>query len=170
MKSLYSVGESGSIVQFPRKIIQSPYVPPRVGFFVWVASWRKVLTLDQLKRRGWTLANRCFFCLAEEESTNHILTIARRLEFCGSYYSLSLWGDLGSPLLNKGDSPWLVWVLYAFFWVVWKERNRIAFDNEEFSVHRLKYSFVCSLWSWTKLYMDADPLSLINFFYWLGSR
>ena len=82
----------------------------------------------------------------------------------------SLWGDLGSPLLNKGDSPWLVWVLYAFFWVVWKERNRIAFDNEEFSVHRLKYSFVCSLWSWTKLYMDADPLSLINFFYWLGSR
>ena len=73
MKSLYSVGESGSIVQFPRKIIQSPYVPPIVGFFVWEAPWRKVLTLDQLKRRGWTLANRCFFCLAEEESTNHIL-------------------------------------------------------------------------------------------------
>ena len=23
----------------------------------------------------------------------------------------SLWGDLGSPLFGKGDSPWLVWVI-----------------------------------------------------------
>ena len=29
--------------------------------------------LDQLKRRGWTLVNKCFFCLDDEESTNHIL-------------------------------------------------------------------------------------------------
>ena len=53
---------------------------------------------------------------------------------------------------------------------MWKERNRIAFDNEGFSVHRLKYSFVCSLWYWIKLYIDADPLSLIDFFDWMGSR
>ena len=39
---------------------------------------------------------------------------------------------------------------------MWKERNRIVFDNEEFSVHRLKYSFVCSLWSWTRLYIDVS--------------
>ena len=58
----------------------------------------------------------------------------------------------------------------CLFWAVWKKRNRIAFDNEEFSVHRLKYFFVCSLWSWTKLYIDACPLSLIDFFDWLGSR
>ena len=54
--------------------------------------------------------------------------------------------------------------------MVWKERNRIAFDNEEFSVHKLKYSFVCGLWSWTKLFIDVGPLSLINVFDWLGSR
>ena len=35
----------------------------------------------------------------------------------------------------------------CLFWAMWKERNRITFDNEEFSVHRLKYAFVCSLWS-----------------------
>ena len=53
---------------------------------------------------------------------------------------------------------------------MWKERNKIVIDNEEFSIHRLKYSFVCNLWSWIKLYIDADPLSLIDFFDWLGSR
>ena len=32
-----------------------------------------MLTLDQLKRRGRALANRCFFCSVEEETTYHIL-------------------------------------------------------------------------------------------------
>ena len=42
-------------------------------FFVWEASWVKTLTLDQVKRRGWSLATRCFLCLVEEESIDHIL-------------------------------------------------------------------------------------------------
>ena len=28
--------------------------------------------MDQLKRRGWFLPNRCFLCKSEEESTNHL--------------------------------------------------------------------------------------------------
>ena len=32
-----------------------------------------MLTLDQLKRRGITLANRCFLCEEEEESIDHLL-------------------------------------------------------------------------------------------------
>ncbi|RVW79075.1 Transposon Tf2-12 polyprotein [Vitis vinifera] len=32
--------------------------PPKVAFFAWEASWRKVLTLDQLQRRGHFLTNR----------------------------------------------------------------------------------------------------------------
>ena len=73
IKSLYSAVEPGNTVRFPRNIIWCPYVPPKMGFFAWEASWGKVLTLDQLKRRGRTLANRCFFYLADKESTNHIL-------------------------------------------------------------------------------------------------
>ena len=42
-------------------------------FFAWEASWGKMLTLDQLKKGGWTLANRCFLCCAEEKSIDHIL-------------------------------------------------------------------------------------------------
>ena len=32
-----------------------------------------MLTLDQLKKRGRSLANRCFLCYAEEETIDHIL-------------------------------------------------------------------------------------------------
>ncbi|RVW61029.1 hypothetical protein CK203_045822 [Vitis vinifera] len=61
------------VVPFPWNIIWSPCVPTKVGFFAWEASWRKVLTLDQLKRRRWNLANRCFLCCAEKKTINHIL-------------------------------------------------------------------------------------------------
>ena len=45
----------------------------RVGFFAWEAVWEKILTQGQLKKRGWSLPNKCYLCKGEEESTNHIL-------------------------------------------------------------------------------------------------
>ena len=48
-------------------------VPPKVAFFAWEASWGKVLTQEQLQRRGFSLANRCFLCLFEEETVDHLL-------------------------------------------------------------------------------------------------
>ena len=40
----------------------------------------------------------------------------------------------------------------------------IVFDNEELSIHRLKNSFVCNFWSWSKSCLDVRHLPLINFF------
>ena len=54
-------------------------MPTKVGFFAWEASWGKFLTQDQLKRRGWILANRCFLCCDEEETINHILVSKARV-------------------------------------------------------------------------------------------
>ena len=60
-------------ITFPSRSIWNPIVPPKIGFFAWEASWGKVLTFDQLKRRGVTFANRCFLCEEEEESIDHLL-------------------------------------------------------------------------------------------------
>ena len=58
----------------------------------------------------------------------------------------------------------------CLFWSLWKKRNRIAFENEELSIQRMRYSFVCNHWSWSKSCIDVGLLPLINFFVWLGSR
>ena len=47
-----------------------------------------------------------------------------------------------------------------------KRKNRIPFDNEElFFIQMLKILFVCSFWSWIKLFIDDGPLPLINFLF-----
>ena len=61
------------IVPFPNSIIWSSCVSPKVGFFAWEASWGKVLALDELKKRSWSLPNRCFLCCAAEETIDHLL-------------------------------------------------------------------------------------------------
>ena len=42
--------------------------PAEVSFFAWEASWGKVLTLDQLQRRGWFVMNQCFFYISKAKS------------------------------------------------------------------------------------------------------
>ncbi|RVW17676.1 hypothetical protein CK203_071703 [Vitis vinifera] len=62
-----------SLVSFLLKIIWNFCVQPKLSFFAWEVSWRKVQTLDYLQKRGWALANRCFLCQLFEESIDHLL-------------------------------------------------------------------------------------------------
>ena len=52
----------------------------------------------------------------------------------------------------------------CLFWSIWRERNKIAFDDERCSVHRLKTSFVYSLWSWSNVPITEKSDSLMGFF------
>ena len=69
---------------------------------------------------------------------------------------------------KKCRKAWFVAPL-CLFWTICKERNKITFVNEDFFIQRMKNSFVCNLWSWSKSCLDVGPLPLISFFDWLGS-
>ena len=73
VKSLYKALGSGSSVSFPSNVIWKTCVQPKVSFFLWEATWGKAITLDELQKRGWPLANRCYLCQMHEESIDHIL-------------------------------------------------------------------------------------------------
>ena len=73
VKSLYSILEPEDSLLFPSGSNWRASVPPKVTFFAREASWGKVLTLDQLQRRRHSLANRCFLCLSEVETVDHLL-------------------------------------------------------------------------------------------------
>ena len=142
VKSLYKVLESNSSVCFPMKIIWNSCVKQKIIFFSWEASWGKVLTLDQIQKRGWVLANRCFLCQAHEESINHLLLHCEKTrEVEKLFFTLfgvfwvfpssvreTFLGWNGAWVGKKRRTVWKAGLL-CLFWSVWKARNRIAFDS-----------------------------------------
>ena len=59
---------------FPVKGVWVSSVPTKTTFFFVGKQLRvKVITLDNLQRRGWQLANRCYLCENAEETFHHIL-------------------------------------------------------------------------------------------------
>ena len=68
---------------------------------------------------------------------------------------------------NKHRKVWKADPL-CLFWIVWKARNRIAFEGEELSIQRLKSSFVFYLWSEAKGCLDDVPQTFFSFLDWLG--
>ena len=73
VKSMYKGFDVSPALDFPHRLVWNPVVPQKIGVFAWEAAWGKVLTLDQLKRRGMTFSNRCFMYEEEEETINHLL-------------------------------------------------------------------------------------------------
>ena len=61
VKLLYMALEPGTSISFPWNNIWKVWVHPRVSFFAWEATWGETLTLDQVQKRGWSLANKFFY-------------------------------------------------------------------------------------------------------------
>ena len=53
------------------------------------------------------------------------------------------------------------------FFIIWTERNRRTFENEVLSDHRLKVLFMCSLYSWSKLFIGDRSMFFFYFIDWL---
>ena len=151
--------------------------------FAWEAAWGKVLTLDQLKRRGMTVANRCFMCEEEEENIDHLLIHCKFAKMLWDLilsivgiswvfpqsvlHTLLAWQ--GAAVGKKRKKLWFT-APQCLFWIIWCARNMLVFENEVPSTQRIKANFVTNLWSWAKLYSVDNSHSVIDFFTWLGSR
>lgn len=66
-------------------------VLPRVIAFGWIAMQKKILALDNLRRRRLIVVNACPMCLNDEETVDHLLVQCRVLAICGTQF----WGGLG---------------------------------------------------------------------------
>ena len=155
---------------------------PKLSFFAWEASWGRVLTLDCLQKRGWASANRCFLCQTCEELIDYLLHCEKTREvwmLLLSFFGVS-WvfpfsvketflGWRGSFVGKKRKVAWQVGSL-CLFWVIWKARNKIDFEDSVLSIQRLKASFMYLLWSETKLWIKNGPSTLIDFVDWVCSR
>ena len=152
----------------------------RVSFFAWESSWNRVLTTDQLKRRGWNMPNRCFLCKEEEETNDHPFLFCNKASMLGnmifSLFSVQwvLQSIVRGDLLGWNDAfvgkrrvkAWRTAPL-CLMWTLWKERNGRAFNDVERADQAIKYSFLYNFVNLARVSIEDHILSMVDFIDWL---
>ena len=129
----------------PVKMLWNSIVPLKVVFFTWDVWWDKILTMNQLKKRGFSMTSRCPFCGEAKEAFEHLLIHCPNI-WCMWSALFSLSGDcwvchflvkdmiLGwpsLPLRKKVSKHWTT-VPFCLMWAIWKERNCKTRENSNF--------------------------------------
>ena len=73
ISSFYQLLDGEGAAEVPWRVIWFLGLLPKVSFFVWAAALNRILTIDNLMRRRWVLANRCCMCGMARESVDHLL-------------------------------------------------------------------------------------------------
>ena len=74
VKAFYSILTTQfDITPFPWKNIWRSRVPSKVTFFVWSAALGKILTTDNLKKKGCVVLDWYYMCKKNGESVDHLL-------------------------------------------------------------------------------------------------
>ena len=114
------------------------------------------------------MASKCPLCRNAEEELDHLLI------HCPAVWGI--WAALMSitgfqwpcpylvrevllewsyfPIKKRSRKLWLPAPL-SLIWAIWKERNRVVFEDVAFSIDRMKHSFASALISWAGLISDV---------------
>lgn len=100
-KSFYNhlVGYNNhSHLDYSAKLIWNSHAPPRISFFAWEAPKGRILTIDNLTKRGVIMVNRCYLCKSNLETPTICFCSVWSLSHFGLISSVS-WAYIGLPLV-----------------------------------------------------------------------
>lgn len=152
------------------------FIPSKVSFFAWEAWHEKILTMDNLKRRGHTLVSGCYFCLEEEETINHFQLHCSVSQILWSLtHSLFRvrwvlqdsfkWALLSYKLKIRGKVRRRAWKA-SFFCIlcsIQNLRNKLVFEDGVLNTQiRSKLNFIASFWSVDEAYIGATTTKIFN--------
>ena len=161
--------------KFPWKGIWGVKAPCHISFFIWTAARGKILTCDNLMRRGHVLAGWCCLCKNHWESGDHLLLhceIASALWYF-VFQTFGIHWVIPAKVIDLlfGWPNWFgkhysgVWDLapLCLMWSVWQERNRRIFEDLEKSLNHLKEQFSGLLYDCSRTWGFMEASSLPDF-------
>ena len=162
-RSYYHALKGVTGMQFPWKSIWGVKAPKRVSFFVWTAAWGRILTCDNLMRRGYSMAGWYCMCRCSGETGDHLLlhcNIAFELwSFIFQSFGIH-WVLVGRVIdhlfgwrnwFGKHDSGVWNFVPSCLMWTLWTECKRRIFEDKPSSMDQLKAAFVNSMFDWSRV-------------------
>ena len=120
---------------FPWKGIWKVKAPQRISFFVWTATWDKILTGDNLRGRGFDFIDWCIMCRCNGETVDHLLLHCEKTYHLWSLVFRSFGISWVLPRLVAdtlfgwwnwfGKHSSSIWNLapLCLMWCIWRERN-----------------------------------------------
>ena len=117
----------------------------KIKLFMWLVHHRKILTWDNMHRRGVMGPSRCQLCEAQEETMEHILNSCTYTSWLwDSFNSIFQHTDWDKGSIINTVNRWrinfseheilnLAWSFTPSFiiWNAWKERNKRIFKDEK---------------------------------------
>lgn len=101
-------------------------LPAKIKIFLWLLLWKRILTKDNLKKRGWLGDHSCMFC-AGDESIDHLFFGCSLARFVWGVFQIAF--DFVNIPTSLVDLTIAKILLAAIFWTLWKTRNRACFDH-----------------------------------------
>jgi zinc-binding in reverse transcriptase len=72
IKLFYLFLKKGPLILSDLHVVWDLKIPPTMQVFIWTMVRNKILTIDVVKRRGWSIVEICYMCRSNDESTNHL--------------------------------------------------------------------------------------------------
>jgi zinc-binding in reverse transcriptase len=174
IKSQYAFLNFGGILVPKYTCLWKAGIPLKIRAFLWLVFHQKILTRDNLIRRGWIGTSLCPMCQQEDETAPHLFlrcSIASQLwewipSLTTSQFYLNSLEDLwasGEQLTGPVKRRFIA-LIRAVLWVIWGERNRVIFNlNVIPKSARSLSALVCShflLWTSSRV---GDSIKLLEF-------
>ncbi|CAN0856758.1 Putative ribonuclease H protein At1g65750 [Linum grandiflorum] len=163
------LGRFGGSETFPASTIWIHSVPTKVCCFTWMASLNSITTIDNLRRRGSILPNRCVLCYHANETVSHILLHCDFSSAVWSFFRQCL-GEIG-PMPHDVMSCLILWkegqnsagfggfrrVIHQAIWRhLWLERNNRIFRNKQCTVLQLAWKIAINTFRWMQAHKIAS--------------
>jgi hypothetical protein len=175
VSSFYRVLSSHGSLPFPWKGIWRTKAPPRVVFFAWTAARSKIPTIDNLRRKGMIVVNRCWLCESDGESVDHLFL------HCG--VSNALWNAIFSRFglcwimprsVKEEFACWwtggrtrsaVIWKMIhlCLMWCIWRKHNARCFKDSVRSFEEILHYFLFTLYTWTTGWLVPLVISFPDF-------
>jgi zinc-binding in reverse transcriptase len=116
-------------------------VPPRFKVWAWMMLLNRILTTDNLKKKGWSLVSMCVMCRANEESVEHLFSSCSFT--CFLFHTLSLLftieflTDLITAISDTTTQNKTREIILIAHFIIWRERCSRIFRNQMKQNHLL---------------------------------